>query len=454
MEKKMNAEEAVIPDMKISANTLMPDHRLVMSYAPDVETQCVHPMLPFYQPSSGGNTFSIDDLSSLVNGDFDNLLQFSKDIGIIAKFQHCANCGQNMRCFFDKSKNCHWWICTRTNNGVKCNTTKYGKFSIRKEIFLDHSHISIENVLWYVWHFVHQLIVKQCREYMSVGKFNKHTIVEAYKSCRNICNDWIRKNFEPLGGYGKIVELDESYFAGQPKYGRGRAVAWKEDDPWVFGIVERDSLDCWVQQVHNRRRTTLVPILDSHVANGSILCSDKWSAYKDLEEHLRVEDSQHYTVNHSKNFVDPETGAYTQTVEGMWRHIKAFLPDFGKQPQYLDSYLGTFMWLRYAKQRKLDPFIFFLECAAEMNPPFRTSFQPATLPSAKMSRKKLPGDKETKYIDENLNPNIHVNKKIRTSEKNQSAEKKNVVLDGKLHADTVIDLTKTPESSNDEIIDF
>jgi len=53
-----------------------------------------------------------------------------------------------------------------------------------------------------------------------------------------------------------------------------------------------------------------------------------------------------------------------------------------------------------------------------------------------------------------LNPNIHVNKKIRTSEKNQSAEKKNVVLDGKLHADTVIDLTKTPESSNDEIIDF
>ena len=71
-----------------------------------------------------------------------------------------------------------------------------------------------------------------------------------------------------------------------------------------------------------------------------------------------------------------------------------------------------------------------------------------------MSRKKLPGDKQTKYIDENVNPNIHVNKKIRTSEKNQSAEKKNVVLDGKLHADTVIDLTKTPESSNDEIIDF
>ena len=96
----MNAGKAVIPDMKQSANTLMAYHILVMSDSLDVETQCVHPMLPVYQPSAGGNTFSIDDLSSLVNGDFDNLLQFLKDIGIIAKFQYCAHCGQKHEVFF------------------------------------------------------------------------------------------------------------------------------------------------------------------------------------------------------------------------------------------------------------------------------------------------------------------------------------------------------------------
>ena len=75
--KQMNAPKAVITDMKNSANTLMPGHnRLVMSYARDIETQCVQPLLPFYQQSCGGKTFCIDDLSALVNADFDNLLQF------------------------------------------------------------------------------------------------------------------------------------------------------------------------------------------------------------------------------------------------------------------------------------------------------------------------------------------------------------------------------------------
>jgi len=89
-----------------------------------------------------------------------------------------------------------------------------------------------------------------------------------------------------------------------------------------------------------------------------------------------------------------------------------------------------------------------------MNPPFRTSFQPATLPSAKMSRKKLPVDKQVNYIDEYFIANNHVNKTFRRNEKNQSTEKKHAVLDGKVHADTVIDLTNTLESSNDKIIDF
>ena len=31
-----------------------------------------------------------------------------------------------------------------------------------------------------------------------------------------------KKNTPKLGGFGKIVEMDGSYFAGVPKYGKGR----------------------------------------------------------------------------------------------------------------------------------------------------------------------------------------------------------------------------------------
>ena len=43
-------------------------------------------------------------------------------------------------------------------------------------------------------------------------------------------------------------------------------------------------------------------------------------------------------------------------------------------PIDLKSYLGVFMWRRYAKQRNLDLFVFFLKCASDMSVPFKSHF--------------------------------------------------------------------------------
>ena len=53
MDKILKEPKARFSDMNNTANSLIPVDTLVMTYALDVETQCVHPMLPFYQPSSG-----------------------------------------------------------------------------------------------------------------------------------------------------------------------------------------------------------------------------------------------------------------------------------------------------------------------------------------------------------------------------------------------------------------
>ena len=64
-------------------------------------------------------------------------------------------------------------------------------------------------MMWITWHFVH-------------GQTNNMTVMMRFRLCREVCDTCIRQNFEPLGGFGKVVEIDESFLPGAPKYGRGR----------------------------------------------------------------------------------------------------------------------------------------------------------------------------------------------------------------------------------------
>ena len=239
------------------------------------------------------------------------------------------------------------------------------------------SKLSIQCILRIVWHFVHHLSEQQCVDYTNISSKNNTTIVKWYRFCREICSDWFwnPQNTPKLGGFGQIVEMDESFFPGHPKYNRGRRLgeqSWEDGEKWGFGLAQRGSLDAIIQQVpSNRSRAVLLPIIDKHCLDGTVFCSDGWKAYNKLKEHLIIEDCDHFAVNHSENFVDPETGAHTQTIEGLWRQCKVFLPTFGMKPKYLGSYIGTFLWHRYCKQRKLDMFIKFLKCVSDIRPPVK-----------------------------------------------------------------------------------
>ncbi|RWS09719.1 putative transposase-like protein, partial [Leptotrombidium deliense] len=57
---------------------------------------------------------------------------------------------------------------------------------------------------------------------------------------------------------------------------------------------------------------------EGSIPPGTTIVSDCWSAYGGLQ----AEGFVHFTVNHSYNFVDPATGANTQTIESMWRALK------------------------------------------------------------------------------------------------------------------------------------
>ena len=120
------------------------------------------------------------------------------------------------------------------------------------------------------------------------------------------------------------------FFPGKPKYNRGRRLgedAWEDDDKLM---TEQGSLDAVAIKVpSNRSRKDLLPLIDQHCKSGSIFSSDGWKAYNKLKTISNLKIFLHYPVNHSEKFVNPETGAHTQTIEGFWGQCKAYLPSFG-----------------------------------------------------------------------------------------------------------------------------
>ena len=65
-------------------------------------------------------------------------------------------------------------------------------------------------------------------------------------------------------------------------------------------------------------KLTLNTLITKYVAKESIIHTNKWRGYSGLTS-LGY---KHYTVNHSKNFKDTETGNHTNTIEGSCCAIK------------------------------------------------------------------------------------------------------------------------------------
>ena len=94
--------------------------------------------------------------------------------------------------------------------------------------------------------------------------------------------------------------------------------------------------------VHNRKESTLIPIIKKWIKPGTIIHSDCWKAYSKLG----ALGYTHVTVNHSKEFVNRESAACTNAIESDWRHAKLHMPSYGTDIGDHAGYLAEFMWRR------------------------------------------------------------------------------------------------------------
>ena len=81
-------------------------------------------------------------------------------------------------------------------------------------------------------------------------------------------------------------------------------------------------------------------LIDRHVLPSSIIYSDMWKGYNNIESKLNL---RHYTVNHSETYVDPETGCHTNTIEGTWFDVKRIVPIRNRVGSKIDAYLLEFV---------------------------------------------------------------------------------------------------------------
>lgn len=98
-----------------------------------------------------------------------------------------------------------------------------------------------------------------------------------------------------------------------------------------------------MEVVPDSTAATLLPIIQAHMAPGTTIYSDEWSAYRRVSSLPSV--SSHSTVNHSVHFVDPGTGVHTQHIESYWERAKHKLKHMkGCHLHEVPSYLDEFMW--------------------------------------------------------------------------------------------------------------
>jgi transposase-like protein len=117
-------------------------------------------------------------------------------------------------------------------------------------------------------------------------------------------------------GLSGEVEVDETFVGGKEKgrYGFGKVQPTKKTV--VFGMLERGG-DVMTRVVPDRKKASLLPLVEQNIAKGSTILTDEYPGYKSLRERGYA----HQSVNHMRHqYVSGK--AHTNTIEGFWSHFK------------------------------------------------------------------------------------------------------------------------------------
>jgi len=151
----------------------------------------------------------------------------------------------------------------------------------------------------------------------------------------------------PLGGFGKTVEIDETFIGGYKKGGQGGA-----GKTIVLGMLEEDG-EIITRIIPNRRtKSVLTPVADN-VLKGSEIHTDELPAY-DMLKDIQM-NYVHKAVNHSKKQYVGIEGETTNSIEGFFMHLKRTIKGthIWVSRKHLSKYTGEAEFMYNRRNRPL-----------------------------------------------------------------------------------------------------
>lgn len=228
----------------------------------------------------------------------------------------------------------------------RCRGAKKGKpfdhqSAVAANTWFENLHCHVRQRIILTYAFANSFSFKQALNEASIldTTLSRETVSDVYMYCREVCMASLDRTYSEdgkIGGPGTIVEIDECKI-GKRKYNVGRMV----DGHWILGMIERGGSGYRLEicPENSRSEDSLLPLIQKHVEQGTEIHTDLWRGYINLESYGYI----HKTVNHSQNFVDPETGAYTQNIESSWRFLRRRLARGGINTN-LDLHMCEFLW--------------------------------------------------------------------------------------------------------------
>ena len=264
---------------------------------------------------------------------------------------------------------CLEWLKNRLYpDGIFCDTcqavTKHHRVKSRPSYSCDHCGHHVHPTADTIFHksptplttwFYAVYLMASTRCGISAKQIQRETGVTyktAWRMFKQIRSTLTDDKANPIGGLGRKVEMDETYFGSRSEGTRGRGT---KKTPIVGMVQRKGEVRAFVAA--DVKQDTLRGYIREHVLPRTMVFTDDYPSYNGLD----ARGYKHQRINHSEK-VYVVGDIHTNTIEGFWSLIKRGIGgvyhNVGRH--YLQTYLNEYSF-RYNRRFDVQPmFVSFL----------------------------------------------------------------------------------------------